>query len=142
MPTARELLEQADVLMRRNRVDQVDDIPVLTDVVPPLDGGAIACDLPRTGRGPGEAAADVWSASATVPTPAASGVRSLEGEPSAWLDIEDAEPSVIGDAPDSVANVPPVEPRRAADDALLQSAEHEEIELTSPAEEAMWVFAD
>jgi len=32
MPTARELLEQADALMRRNR--GVDDIPVLTDSVP------------------------------------------------------------------------------------------------------------
>ncbi len=32
MPTARELLDQADALMRRNRTPQVDDIPVLTDV--------------------------------------------------------------------------------------------------------------
>ena len=34
MPTARELLEQADALMRRNRSPLVDDIPVLTDSVP------------------------------------------------------------------------------------------------------------
>ena len=33
MPTARELLEQADALMRRNRAAAVDDIPVLTDSV-------------------------------------------------------------------------------------------------------------
>ena len=32
MPTARELLEQADALMRRNRGG--DTVPVLTDVVP------------------------------------------------------------------------------------------------------------
>ena len=34
MPTARELLEQADALMRRNRARADDDIPVLTDAVP------------------------------------------------------------------------------------------------------------
>ncbi len=34
MPTARELLEQADALMRRNRGDA--GIPVLTDSVPDL----------------------------------------------------------------------------------------------------------
>jgi len=34
MPTARELLEQADALMRRNRAAAIDDIPVLTDAVP------------------------------------------------------------------------------------------------------------
>ena len=110
MPTARELLEQADVLMRRNRADQVDDIPVLTDVVPPLDEAPLRAISPAPAAAP--AKPPPMSSDATVPTPAASGVRSLEGEPSAWLDIEDAEPSVIGDAPDSVANVPPVELRR------------------------------
>ena len=35
-----------------------------------------------------------------------------EGEPSAWLDFDAAEPSVIGDAPDSIAIVPPVDLRR------------------------------
>ena len=34
MATARELLEQADALMRRNRENALDDIPVLTDVMP------------------------------------------------------------------------------------------------------------
>jgi hypothetical protein len=33
MPNARELLEQADALMRRGRQESDDDIPVLTDVV-------------------------------------------------------------------------------------------------------------
>jgi hypothetical protein len=33
MPNARELLEQADALMRRGRQEPEDDIPVLTDVV-------------------------------------------------------------------------------------------------------------
>jgi hypothetical protein len=137
MPTARELLEQADVLMRRNRVDQADDIPVLTDVVPSLEEAPLRASSPAPAAGPAEP--QPMSSEAIVPAPGASDVRSLEGEPSAWLDIEDAEPSVIGDAPDSVAIVPPVELRRAADDALLQSAEHEEIELTSPADDG---FAD
>ncbi|CAG0974122.1 hypothetical protein BURK2_01466 [Burkholderiales bacterium] len=34
MPTARELLEQADALMRRNRNAAGEDVPVLTEVVP------------------------------------------------------------------------------------------------------------
>ncbi len=38
MPTARELLEQADALMRRNRGDS--GIPVLTDSVPEIASGA------------------------------------------------------------------------------------------------------
>ena len=37
MPSARELLEQADALMRRNRARAVDtEIPELTDVVPAI----------------------------------------------------------------------------------------------------------
>ncbi len=35
-----------------------------------------------------------------------------EGEPSDWLDFETGEPSVIGDAPDSIAIVPPLDLRR------------------------------
>ena len=35
MPTARELLEQADALMRRNRARQVDtEVPELSEVIP------------------------------------------------------------------------------------------------------------
>ena len=42
---------------------------------------------------------------------------------------------MIGDAPDSVVIVPPVSMRSAPDEELLQSAEHEEIELTTPADD-------
>jgi hypothetical protein len=45
MATARELLEQADALMRRNRERAADDIPVLTDAVP-------AGDLPGSRASP------------------------------------------------------------------------------------------
>jgi hypothetical protein len=148
MPTARELLEQADALMRRNRVDGEDDIPVLTDAVPsvaeaPMPAAPMTLASAVAAARPPPAPAAVVAAE----TPAALEPEPLipaehEGEPSAWLEFEDAEPSVIGDAPDSVVIVPPFEAhpaedeaRRASDDALLQSAEHEEIELTTPPEE-------
>ncbi len=139
MPTARELLDQADALMRRNRADAIDDIPVLTEAVP-------AVQLPRairTRASPADEGPDsvpvltenidvveVEDETTTV------GGEAVEGEPSAWLEFEDGEPSVIGDAPDSIAIVPPVRLRPPPDEALLASAEHEEIELTLPREEA------
>src|SRR5437762_9194977 len=51
MPTARELLEQAEALMQRERAARMnDDIPTLTDSVPtPRDGiaGGAALDMRR-----------------------------------------------------------------------------------------------
>jgi hypothetical protein len=118
MPTARELLEQADALMRRNRASVEDDIPVLTDAVPsvPETKSRFAPPL-HTGAVPHQSFDD----SDDVPVlteeveqidaePIAVAVD--EGEPSVWLDFEEAEPSVIGDAPDSIAIVPPVELRQ------------------------------
>ncbi len=139
MPTARELLEQADALMRRNRANTLDDIPVLMDAVP---AAAAAVATPRTGvpladRGPPSVPLlteniDVVDEDATL------GAEAVEGEPSAWLEFEDANPSVIGEAPDSIAIVPPVEMRATPpDEALLASAEHEEIEFTLPAEDSI-----
>ena len=139
MATARELLEQADALMRRNRADAVDDIPVLTEAVS-------AVELPRVLRAPAPPM-DAGPDSVPVLTDyidvvdvdeddVTMGREAVEGEPSAWLEFEDDEPSVIGDAPDSIAIVPPVRLRPPPDEALLASAEHEEIELTLPREEA------
>ena len=42
MPTARELIEQADALMRRNRTNAVDDIPVLTEADMPSNPSAFS----------------------------------------------------------------------------------------------------
>ena len=139
MPTARELLEQADALMRRNRADAIDDIPVLTEAVP-------AVQLPRAIR---TRAAPPVEGPDSVPVltenidvvdvedeNAAVGREAIEGEPSTWLEFEDGEPSVIGDAPDSIAIVPPLRLPPPPDEALLASAEHEEIELTLPREDA------
>ena len=146
MPTARELLEQADALMRRNRAAALDDIPVLTDVVPVHGDRA---PPPHAAEPPGPPAADAPAA------PAAAGIPTLTerappggpheppdsmlqqgGEPSDWLEFEGGESSIVGEAPDSVAIVPPVELVRASEEAPPVADEHEEIELTTPAEDA------
>ncbi len=140
MPTARELLEQADALMRRNRAEAIDDIPVLTEAVPAVQlPRAVRTRAAPVDRGPDSVPVltesidviEVEDEHATV------GREAVEGEPSTWLEFEDGEPSVIGDAPDSIAIVPPVRLRPPPDEALLTSAEHEEIELTLPREDVI-----
>lgn len=139
MPTARELLEEADALMRRNRLTAADDIPVLTDAV---TASAIEHAPPRA-RGrlreptePARAMPDlIPTLTDSVAAAATADAVTPEGEPSDWLDFDEAQPSIIGDAPDSIAIVPPVELVQQVDPALLESAEHEEIELTSPVED-------
>ena len=66
--------------------DDADDVPVLNDKVEEIEASAI--DL-----------VDVDAELGAVD----------EGEPSVWLDFQESEPSVIGDAPDSIAIVPPVD---------------------------------
>jgi hypothetical protein len=139
MPTARELLEQADALMRRNRALATDDIPVLTDSVSlPAGGGVGSAARPST---PAVPAPDTLAAPGSIPTLVDSvGTGSVkaddsipyEGEPSDWLASDAGEPSITGDAPDSIAIVPHLSVARTADEALIESAEHEEIELTAP----------
>ena len=118
MPTARELLEQADALMRRNRASADDDIPVLTDAVPSVQEAKSRFAPPQR---PVLAPLSASDARDDVPLltdvveeieAAALDAEVGEGEPSVWLDFQDAEPSVIGDAPDSIAIVPPVDLRR------------------------------
>ena len=140
MPTARELLEQADALMRRNRAAAVDDIPVLTDSValpaelPPAAVPAftdVAAPAPR-------AAAHVPTLTEAVAVTDDKSVDSViqEGEPSDWLHLEHGDPSIIGDAPDSIAIVPQVARPPVSDAEAIASTELEEIELTTPADEA------
>src|SRR5664279_49547 len=140
MPTARELLEQADALMRRNRAAAVDDIPVLTDSVSPLPQlrSPVRPAAPVARPPPARLTADpiptlIDSVAPDLAAPAAAIVQ--EGEPSDWLDLDAGEPSITGDAPDSIAIVPPVEFALRDDAELSDSAEHEEIELTTPAED-------
>ena len=121
MPTARELLEQADALMRRNRAGADDDIPVLTDAVPSVqEAPARAAPVLRPVEPPAELPAAIPAGGDDVPVlteeieeiEAVAVVAAVdEGEPSVWLDFQESEPSVIGAAPDSIAMVPPVEQR-------------------------------
>jgi hypothetical protein len=119
VPTARELLEQADALMRRHRESAQDDIPVLTDAVPSVQEVRLQGARPLR---PVETVASAVDDSDDVPVLndkveevelAAIEVAAVdavdEGEPSVWLDFQESEPSVIGDAPDSIAIVPPVD---------------------------------
>ena len=128
MPSARELLEQADALMRRNRSPLMDDIPVLTDSVPEVvrrrgAPGSLAGDMAgvvetEAPRGPDTipmltesvATEDDESDLAPASQPASpSAVTAYEGDASTWLRTGGEEPSVIGDAPDSIARVPEYE---------------------------------
>jgi hypothetical protein len=133
MPTARELLEQADALMRRNRARDaiareqahaesapasvaavvpvaapLPEIPVLTDAVrDAMPERAVAVTA-----APARAAHD-----APVLTEVVADLESMplvaeaeQGEPSFWIDAPDEDQSVLGVAPDSVAVVPPADP--------------------------------
>jgi hypothetical protein len=119
VPTARELLEQADALMRRNRARVEDDIPVLLDAVPSAAEARIRAPLtqPQNFSAPfGPAAADdvpvLTDTVEEIEALSIVGGEESEGEPSMWLEFGHNEPSIIGDAPDSIAIVPPVDLRR------------------------------
>jgi hypothetical protein len=118
VPTARELLEQADALMRRNRAAADDNIPVLTDVVPSVQEAKSRFAPPPVAATPpaAEALDDVPVLTDEVEEIEAVALDPVlgEGEPSAWLDFQETRPSVIGDAPDSIAIVPAVDLRRQA----------------------------
>ncbi len=154
MPSARELLEQADALMRRNRSPLMDDIPVLTDSVPEVvrrretsrspeaeAGGpeADASSDPDTIPMLTESVAAVSDETASVPESRAAVVD--EGDASTWLRTGGAEPSVIGDAPDSIARVPAFaheEPEEILVEAPVEVEEafDEELALRDAAEPA------
>ena len=116
MPTARELLEQADALMRRNRArDSIQPMPSAPAPVaePPIADIPVLTDVVETHAPPVPAAANVipdvpvlTEAVEEIEAPAL--VADIDqGEASLWLDDPDEDRSVLGDAPDSVAIVPP-----------------------------------
>jgi len=116
MATARELLEQADELMRRNRGRVDSDIPVLTDSVDAVSTlrRAPPPDIPVLTE-----KVDAVAVHAMPPPdqPIANGPV-LEGDPSDWLVMDTIDPamhSVTGRAPDTLAVVPPF---------TLKSSEH------------------
>jgi hypothetical protein len=105
LATARELLEQADMLMRRNRLREVaaaagpaSDFPLLTDAVAPEDRDLPAASFP--------AAQPAAAALAYMPAPA----MEVDGQAAAGGDVpilteivEDFEPISIIGAPDDPA---------------------------------------
>ncbi|HKW80632.1 MAG TPA: hypothetical protein VJQ49_06465, partial [Casimicrobiaceae bacterium] len=137
MASARELLEQADRLMRRNRgggdipvltevvvdaplpAEAEEDVPLLTDVVESADERSLAPEtaVPGVARsqaesGPLEAAAAVSDETAITRSVESIPVGlPLEGESSDWLVMDTIDPathSITGVAPDTLAAVPPV----------------------------------
>ncbi len=134
MPTARELLEQADALMRRNRANDDDDFPVLTDAVPSVQE-AKSQFAPRARPGKpvtSDAGDDVPLLTDEIEEiEAALSPEAGEGEPSVWLDFQHGEPSIVGEAPDSIAIVPPVDMKRPASTPDLEEFDELDEELAA-----------
>ena len=109
MPTARELLDQADALMRRNRAPS-DDIPTLTDEVPAgLGRGAQGAPSKR----PGLPAADRDSEAIPVLTDAVEEIEApalddmpFDDEPSIWPETLRGARSITDQPAETTAVVP------------------------------------
>jgi hypothetical protein len=118
MPSARELLEQADALMRKNRSRGDNDIPLLTDAVaiaaapapasaPILAAVAPPTDVPLLTDAVEEVVFD-FGPLQEQPIPRRA---IMEGDPSDWLVMDTIDPamhSITGRAPDTLAVVPPM----------------------------------
>jgi hypothetical protein len=110
MATARELLEQADELMRRNRRAE-SDIPVLTDSIVGVASVRRApvaqAEIPVLTEKVEPAVVKVTP----LPSPPVSARSVFEGDPSDWLVMDTIDPSlhsITGGSPDTLAVVPPV----------------------------------
>jgi hypothetical protein len=109
MATARELLEQADALMRKNRGASEIDIPMLTDaiVATPSQMNVVPVAIPVLT----ESVEDRIVTDGRHEPRAAVVAPVFEGDPSDWLVMDTIDPamhSVTGKAPDTLAVVPPV----------------------------------
>lgn len=131
MPSARELLEQADALMRKNRKRGDGDIPLLTDAVevaiipvptpvsvsaPVLVQVAPPVDVPLLTDAVDEVVIDFEP----LPAPPAALGAIMEGDPSDWLVMDTIDPashSITGRAPDTLAMVPPMTLKAAGSEA-------------------------
>ena len=118
MPSARELLEQADALMRKNRSRSDNDIPLLTDVVaiatapapasaPILAAVAPHMDVPLLTDTVREVVFDLEPLQEQpIPRRAI-----MEGDPSDWLVMDTIDPamqSITERGPDTLAVAPPM----------------------------------
>jgi hypothetical protein len=123
VPTARELLEQADALMRRNReraeaeaaadrsASADADLPELTDAVapaPPAHGMPPGTAVPASDARRIDRLDDVPELTDAVEEIEAPSILepSEDDELSRWLEIDRGEKSVTGPAPDSIIVVP------------------------------------
>ena len=133
MASARELLEQADALMRKNRGHGDGDIPLLTDAVGIADApapAAISLRAAEPAAGPALVAVapdadvpvltdrveEVLIDFGTLPPEREALGAIMEGDPSDWLVMDTIDPSshsITGRAPDTLAVVPPVTLRAA-----------------------------
>ncbi len=116
MASARELLEQADALMRKNRSRGESDIPLLTDAVAiaaaPAPVSVLAAVAPHTDVPLlTDAVEEVVLDFEPLPEPPVPRRAIMEGDPSDWLVMDTIDPamhSVTGRAPDTLAVVPPM----------------------------------
>jgi hypothetical protein len=151
MPSARELLEQADALMRKNRSRGDSDIPLLTDAVgiapsaAPVSALALAVVAPRAVAPPAkladtdvplltEAVEEVVIEFEPLPEQPAPRRAIMEGDPSDWLVMDTIDPathSITGRGPDTLAVVPPMKLRAAGSAATPPPAGSQAREQTS-----------
>ncbi|MDQ6923688.1 MAG: hypothetical protein M3Z74_05905 [Pseudomonadota bacterium] len=151
MPSARELLEQADALMRKNRSRGDSDIPLLTDAVgispgaAPVSAPALAVVAPRAVAPPAtlehtdvplltEAVEEVVIEFEPLPEQPAPRRAIMEGDPSDWLVMDTIDPathSITGRGPDTLAMVPPMTLRAAGSAATPPPAGSQAREQTS-----------
>jgi len=144
MPTARELLEQADALMRRNRAADA-DIPVLTDVVaegraPAFPGAASE----RAGGDRREALREAVEGDESLPTERTLTQTMELGEPADHQPRAAAsEPPVLTDVIEVSVESPAPPPERVEDDALLwlgpDTVDPELNSITGPAPDTVSV---
>ena len=146
MPTARELLEQADALMKRNRArEQEQDIPELTDEVA-VAAAAVASTSSRESSIASRSAPrqrqlradDVPELHDAVEELSIQPLPDDEGEVSRWLEVDLGEVSITGPAPDSIAVVPPSTlrvrpPAPRVEMPTKPAAEHREPPVPAPA---------
>ena len=108
MPTARELLEQADALMRRNRGREFEaDIPELTDEVAVAAAHPAVRESPTPSRAPPPLFEpeddDVPELVDAVEELSIQPLPDDDDEVSRWLEVDLGESSVTGPAPEAKA---------------------------------------
>jgi hypothetical protein len=113
MPTARELLEQAEALMQRERAALMsDDIPTLTDSVPiARDGivGGAAVDMRQTAATSLDDIPMLTEAVEDFDTPSIPLAQSLDNDLATWREEDYASIHVAADAATTVTAAPAVE---------------------------------